>query len=129
MSSARASRTLQVVAALAAITVVMVVGRGRTFFFDEWDWVQHRSYGGLETLMRPHNGHLMPLPVALYRLQFEVVGFAPAWPVRLVTIAAHVAAAGVLYRLARERLVAPAPRRSPSSSSVSGRPGRRCSLE
>ena len=27
--------------------------------------------------MRPHNGHLMPLPVALYRLQFDVVGFAP----------------------------------------------------
>jgi hypothetical protein len=95
---------LQGAVAVAAIVVVMVLGRGRTFFFDEWDWVQHRSDGGLETLMRPHNGHLMPLPVALYRLQFEVVGFSAAWPVRLVTIAAHVAAAGVLYRLARVRV-------------------------
>ena len=99
-----AAVAVQGAATVAAITLVMVVGRGRTFFFDEWDWVQHRSQGGLETLMRPHNGHLMPLPVALYRLQFELVGFAPAWPVRFVTIAGHVAAAGVLYRLARVRV-------------------------
>ena len=50
----------------------------------------------------------MPLPVAVYRLQFELVGFAYAWPVRLVTAAAHVAAAWVLFRLARPRVGAAA---------------------
>src|SRR5215510_12261748 len=94
----------QVAVALGALAFLMYAGRGRTFFFDEWDWVQHRSAGGLGTLLRPHNGHLMPLPIALYRLDFELVGFAYAWPFRLVTAAAHVAAAGVLFRLARARV-------------------------
>jgi hypothetical protein len=90
--------------AAGAVVLLMYAGRGRTFFFDEWDWVQHRAAGGPGTLLRPHNGHLMPLPVALYRIQFELVGLTYAWPVRLVTAVGHVAAAGVLFRLARARV-------------------------
>jgi hypothetical protein len=93
---------------MGALAFLMYAGRGRTFFFDEWDWVQHRAEGGVSTLFRPHNGHLMPLPVAVYRLQFELVGFTYAWPVRLVTAVAHVAAAWVLFRLARARVGATA---------------------
>jgi hypothetical protein len=94
----------QVAVATGALAFPVYAGRGRTFFFDEWDWVQHRAEGGMSTLFRPHNGHLMPLPVAWYRLQFELVGFTYAWPVRLVTAAAHVAAAWVLFRPARARV-------------------------
>src|SRR5262245_23105340 len=96
----------QVAVALGALAFLMYAGRGRTFFFDEWDWVQHRAEGGVSTLFRPPNGHLhvMPLPAAVYRLQFELIGFTYAWPVRLVTAAAHVAAAWVLFQLARARV-------------------------
>ena len=95
---------VQAAVGIGALAFLMYAGRGRTFFFDDWDWVQHRAEGGLDTLFRPHNGHLMPLPVALYRLQFELIGFTYAWPVRLVTAAAHVAGAWVLFRLARARV-------------------------
>jgi hypothetical protein len=95
---------VQAAVAAVAVVLLMYAGRGRTFFFDEWDWVQHRAEGGPGTLLRPHNGHLMPLPVALYRIQFELVGLTYAWPVRLVTAVGHVAAAGVLFRLARARV-------------------------
>src|SRR2546426_3183670 len=64
--------------AVAALAVAMAaaagglwwLGRGTTFFFDEWNFVTLRSRGGLDTLLQSHNGHLYAVPAVLYRLLF-----------------------------------------------------------
>jgi hypothetical protein len=60
--------------AIGTAAVVAHLGRGTTFFFDEWDWVQTRRTGIVGPLLRPHNGHLLAVPVAIYRILFAIVG-------------------------------------------------------
>lgn len=83
--------------------LLLWLGRGRTFFYDEWDWLQERSTGGLHTLLERHNEHVSVVPVALYRLLFETVGFAHTWPYRLLVVLAHLGCAAALFALVRRR--------------------------
>jgi hypothetical protein len=104
---ARAS-TIASVAASAAVLLVSFgvldhLGRGRTFFYDEWDFVQHRSSGLVDPLLEPHNGHLSIVPVAVFRLLFETVGLDHYRPYRWVGLSVHVLVVVLVFLIVRRR--------------------------
>ena len=75
----------------------------RTFFFDEWSWIVERRTNGINTWLRPHNGHLIALIIVIYRILLAVFGLNHYRPYRFVGLAAHVIVATLLYRTVRSR--------------------------
>jgi len=91
------------IAAVAAVAIAYF-GRGWSFFYDEWGVIQYRRSGGLSAFLAPLNGHLLAVPIAIYRLLFATVGLSSYTPYRWVMVAAHVGLAALLYAYARRRL-------------------------
>jgi len=105
MSAPRSAGPRLVLAVLMALCagLLLYLGRGLTFFFDEWDFVQRRA-GGVESLLEPHNEHLSLLPVAIYKSLFATVGLDSYWVFRALVVAVHLAVAVLIYRLAAPRV-------------------------
>jgi hypothetical protein len=92
-----------VLAALAAI-LILLAGRGTIFFFDEWNLVLDRRGWSVSTLLDPHEGHLVLVPVLIYKALFGLVGLQPYWPYRVVDLSLHLACAALIYAIVRRRL-------------------------
>lgn len=75
---------------------------GVTFYFDEWDFVQRRPVS-LESLLRPHNGHLSSLPVAIYQFFFQVFGLDSYKPYQFLILLVHLTLCVVIYLACRSR--------------------------
>ena len=95
--------------ALGALLVIGAVflfyeTRGTTFWFDEWLWALERHGGGVDSLLRPHNGHLSLIPVAVYKLLFNTAGLDDYAPYRAAVIACHLAYVALLFVYVRRRL-------------------------
>lgn len=86
---------------------LLYVGRYTTFFFDEWEFVIHRSGGLDEGVFSPHAGHPSLVPVAIYRGLFAVVGIRHYLPYRLVLLGLHVLVCALLFVYARRRVPLP----------------------
>jgi hypothetical protein len=78
--------------------------RDRIFAIDEWEYVVGRQGWDLETLLRPINGHLLALPLAVYKLMLDVFGGTSHLPFTLLTVLLHLGVVAMLYVIARERL-------------------------
>jgi hypothetical protein len=85
---------------LAALPVLVWLGRDMTFYHDEYAFILQRdlSWDGLLT---PHNEHLSATLVLLYRLLLGTVGTASYWPYLAVTFALHVLVALICYVVVR----------------------------
>jgi hypothetical protein len=90
--------------AVATVLVLMHLGRGTTFFFDEWDWIEQRRTGLVKPLLRPHNGHLSAVPVAIYRLLFALVGLRHYTVFRATAIAFELLCVALLVIVVRRHL-------------------------
>ncbi len=88
---------------LADALLLLYMGRGLTFFFDEWDYVTHDYGGGIHSLLVAHNGHMSVVPVAVYKLLFHLVGLNHYAVFRLVLIALHLLCAGLVFVLVTRR--------------------------
>ena len=95
-----ASLIFGILAALAAGTI-MWLGRGMTFFADEWAFIESRSLGDPLSWFWPHNEHWVTLPVLVYRAVVETVGIGSYVPYHLVLVALHIGVAAVVFRLTR----------------------------
>jgi hypothetical protein len=98
--------------AFAALVVVAFVylmwkGRGNTFFYDEWGWIDFRR-SGLHSILASYNDHVVALPVAAYQLLFRTVGLGHYWVYRLVAAVTHLGLVTTLFVYARRRIEAPA---------------------
>ena len=78
--------------------------RGTTFWVDDWDWVQNRRGSDLDTFLRPHNGHLSLIPVAIYKLLFATAGLNDFAPYRAVLIATHLLCVVLVFVYASRRV-------------------------
>jgi hypothetical protein len=83
---------------------LMYITRGGTFHYDEWNFVVNRRGHSLDTFLRPHNDHLVAVPVLVFKTLFATVGLAHYWPYQLMPITLHLACALLVYVLARRRL-------------------------
>lgn len=107
MSSAYARLTLSrtrlvfVASAVVAVVLIMTLTSGLWFHGDEWAYIVDRRLT-LESMLQPHNEHLVFLHVLVYRGLVAFVGTGSYLPYLAVLMAVHVAAAaGVLALLTR----------------------------
>lgn len=86
------------------LVLLLYMGRGLTFFYDEWDFVQHDYGGGVHSLLAAHVGNIALFPVILYKVLFHVVGLNHYAVYRLVVIALHLISGGLIFVLAARRI-------------------------
>ena len=90
--------------AVVALAGTLVAGRRIGFFFDEWSFVQDRRGWSPDVFLDPHNEHISVLPVAAFKLLFELVGLDPHWPYRLLVALLNVGCGVVIFLLGRRRV-------------------------
>jgi hypothetical protein len=95
-----------IVAIALAVTgaLLLHLGRGTTFSFDEWQWVAERRGPGLSTLLDPHNDHLSLVPLAIYKVLFATAGLDHYVPYRVLMTVAHLGVCLLVFVYARRRV-------------------------
>lgn len=110
LASKRADRIATaglVLAMIAAAATLLVLQRDLTYFNDEYGWLATSSDLRPETLLMPHNSHLIALPRLLYEALPELLG--PAHVVFAIVSAIGVLlCAGLFFVFARRRIGGPA---------------------
>jgi hypothetical protein len=97
--------TLVLLAGMAVCAgLILYWTRDRIFAIDEWEYFIGRRGWDLETLLRPINGHLLALPLAVYKVLLDVFGGTSHLPFTLLTVVLHLGVVAMLYLIARERL-------------------------
>jgi hypothetical protein len=104
--AARFPGEVPIAAAVAAFAaaVIYVVGRGTTFYYDEWSLILFRRGWGISELLEPHNEHLSLVPVLVYKLLFATVGLTDYGPYKVALLVFHVACCALVYVLLRRRV-------------------------
>jgi hypothetical protein len=100
--------------AAAAFVVVEIVGfvfyviaAGKIWFFrDDWDFLAGRGLN-VSDLLRQHGGHLVALPLVVFRVMYDVVGLRSYLPYQVLPIALHLTAAALLRAVMRRAGVSP----------------------
>src|SRR5665811_1989714 len=59
---------------LVAAVLLLYMGRGLSFFYDDWDFVTHDYGGGIHSMLAAHVGNISVFPVAIYKVLFHLVG-------------------------------------------------------
>jgi hypothetical protein len=77
------------VALLIGLPMLVWLGRGMTFFSDEWAFIESRSLGDPSTWLPPHNEHWSTVPILLYRTLVETVGLSSYVPYLALVVALH----------------------------------------
>jgi hypothetical protein len=94
--------TLLIVAiAVIAGGLLVWLGRGTTFWWDEWDFIGKRSLGDPATWFAPRNEHWVLLPTLVYRAIVETIGIGSYIPYLAAVAILHVAVVAGVYRLVR----------------------------
>jgi hypothetical protein len=89
---------------LAEFLLLLYMGRGLSFFYDDWNYVTQDYGGGIHSLLTSHNGHLSVIPIAIYKVLFHVVGLNHYAVFRLVVIVLHLICGGLVFVLAARRI-------------------------
>ena len=89
---------------LAEFLLLLYMGRGLSFFYDDWNYVTQDYGGGIHSLLTPHNGHLSVIPIAIYKVLFHIVGLNHYAVFRLVVIVLHLICGGLVFVLAARRI-------------------------
>ena len=83
------SSVVLLVALVVGLPLLLWLGRGMTFFSDEWAFIETRALGDPATWLPPHNEHWSTLPVIVYRLLVETIGLRTYVPYLAVVVALH----------------------------------------
>lgn len=94
------------VAVVAAVVLLLWLGRGLTFFADEWAVMADRTIS-LQSFIEPFNEHWLGVMIIVYRLMLETFGLGSYMPYLGLLIAFHVVVVLEVYALAR-RVTVPA---------------------
>jgi hypothetical protein len=92
------------VALLAAGAMLLVLTRELTFFQDTWEFLMNRRDLSVDSLLRPHNEHIVLIPVAIEIFFLHVFGMSSALPEYLLLIAMALVTAVLLFAYARRRV-------------------------
>jgi hypothetical protein len=86
--------------ALAAFLGILWLGRGLTFFADEWAVIVERPIS-LDNFLRPFNEHWLGVTTLVYRLLLERVGLTTYMPYLALLLGLHIVVVLEVYLLAR----------------------------
>lgn len=91
-------------AILASTLLLLYLARGLTPLVDVWGYLYAYRSWSPETLLTPHNGHLMALSLVLYKGMFAVFGLESQVPYQLVNLALSAAVGALLFVLIRKSI-------------------------
>jgi hypothetical protein len=95
------ARLLFTAAAVLAVVLILGLTAGLSFSGDEWSYIVDRRLT-FESMLQPHNEHLVFLHVLVYRGMVELLGTSSYLPFLVALMVAHVAmTAGVLVLMRR----------------------------
>lgn len=89
---------------LLAAALILDWGKGQTFVNDEWNYLVTVRGFSIETLLHPQNGHLILVPLLLYKALFATVGAGSHVPYQATTVVLHLTVATLFFALVRTRL-------------------------
>ena len=101
----RSANMIVGVAAVVAAALLLYVGRRSSFFWDEWWFIVRRRDAALDDFFRPWNGHLIAIPVTIYKALFALFGLRHYLPYRVVLTALHVGTCVLLFAYLRRRVI------------------------
>jgi hypothetical protein len=94
---------LLLAAAIAVSTLLLLhLGRGQTLVVDQWGYLSAYRSWSPGSLFTPHNGHLIVLPLLVYKAMFAAFGIGSQLPYQLVTLALSATVAVLLFALVRD---------------------------
>ena len=92
-------------AALSAALWLFDLGRGLTFFYDEWDFIEAAGTTGFwHNVLQPHNGHPSMIPFSIYEALLHTVGLRSYWPYQLVLVLLDIVCGWLLFVLLRRKI-------------------------
>lgn len=91
-------------ALLASAAMLLVLTRDLTFFQDTWEFLMNRRDLTVDTLLHPHNEHIVLIPVSIEIFFVHVFGMGSALPEYLLMIAMTLVTAVLLFIYARRRV-------------------------
>lgn len=91
-------------ALLTSGVMLLVLTRDLTFFQDTWDFLINRRDLTVDNLLRPHNEHIVLIPVSIELFFIHVFGMSSALPEYLLLIAMTLVAAVLFFVYARRRV-------------------------
>lgn len=94
--TAGSASLILLVASLVMLAVLAYVGRGLTFWSDEWDWLFRRADPSVESLLGGSDVHLHLFPVLIYQALFRLVGLSNYYPYLVVSWTLHLACVWLL---------------------------------
>lgn len=89
-------------AASAALTLVLTARL--TFFGDCWEFLMNRRDFTVDALLKPHNEHIVVIPVAIEQLFLRIFGMASATPEFVLLTIMLLATAALLYVYVKRRV-------------------------
>jgi hypothetical protein len=92
------------VAVAASVALLLALGSGNAFFQDTWSYFFDREGNSPGDFLRPHNEHIVVIPVAIQKLLLALFGFDSALPERLVLTAMLVTTAVLVFVYVRRRV-------------------------
>jgi hypothetical protein len=95
-----AGRTFAAVA-VAAWAILLWMGRGLSFYSDEWYYIANRSLFDPQTWFPPHGEHWSTIPIVAYRVLMELFGLRTYMPYLALLVGLHVLVAFGVFVLLR----------------------------
>jgi hypothetical protein len=89
---------------VTALIVIMHAGRGTTFYYDDWEFVQDRTGWRPHIFLFPHNEHFSLLPVLVYKVLLTTVGLEHYGAFRFVAALFDLTCGALLFIYVRRRL-------------------------
>jgi hypothetical protein len=81
--------------------LVLYLGRGQTPAVDQWAYIYAYMPWTVESLLTPHSGHLIVLPLLVYKAMFELFGIESQLPYQVLNMALAATIAALLFALIR----------------------------
>ncbi|MEP6753042.1 MAG: hypothetical protein ABI959_09875 [Candidatus Dormiibacterota bacterium] len=97
------ARLFVVIAAVAVSATILVLTRGYTFYFDEWNFILTSRDWTATTYLQPHNGHPAMLTRIIYSVLLATLGLRSYLPYMAVLLALHATSAILIFELVRRR--------------------------
>jgi hypothetical protein len=88
----------------ASATTLLYLGRHFTFIQDTWAFLLDRPGINADAFLKPHNEHIVVIPVAIEKLLITLFGMTSALPERLLLTAMLLATAGLVFVYVRRRI-------------------------
>jgi hypothetical protein len=92
------------VALAVAAAVTLALASQMTFYADSWEFLINRRDPTLDTLLQPHNEHLVLIPVLFEQLLLRIFGMTSAMPEYVLLTIFLLATAGLLYVYVKRRV-------------------------